>query len=102
MVSSVITYGASIGASRFLISRLSLVGDPVLCATRARVRGRYSRFHADNDDANRRELVMYKEAVTFLRCIDYPVRVHDIGSTTADQVADTLTGAILDVRAGQI
>ena len=77
-----------------------LVGDPVLCATRARVRGRYSRFHASNDDANRRELAMYKEAVTFLRRTGYPVRVHDIGSTAADQVADALTSAILDVRDG--
>lgn len=79
-----------------------LVGDPLLCATRARIRGRYSRFHSDNDDANRHELELYKEAITFLRRIDYPVRVHDIGSTTADQVADTLTGTILDLRAGQI
>ncbi|MGH3972871.1 MAG: dTMP kinase [Pseudonocardiaceae bacterium] len=79
-----------------------LVGDPVLCAMRARVRGQYSRFHADNDDANHRELAMYKEAVTFLRRTGYPVHVHDIGSTAADQVADALTSAILDVRDGQI
>ncbi len=78
-----------------------LVGDPVLCATRARSRGRYSRFHADTDDANRRELAMYKEAVTFLRRTGYPVHEHDIGSASADQVADALTSVILDVRDGQ-
>lgn len=78
-----------------------LIGDAVLCATRAHSRGRYSRFHADNDDANRRELAMYKEAVTFLRRAGYPVRVHDIGLTAADQVADALTSVILDVRDGQ-
>jgi dTMP kinase len=79
-----------------------LVGDPVLCATRARSRGRYSRFHANNDDANRRELAMYQEAVTFLRRASYPVRVHDIGSTAADRVADALTSVILAVKDGQI
>lgn len=78
-----------------------LVGDPVLCVTRARSRGRYSRFHADNDDANRRELAMYKEAVTFLRRTGYPVHEHDIGSAAADQVVDALTSVILDVRDGQ-
>lgn len=78
-----------------------LVGDPVLCSTRARSRGRYSRFHADSDDANRRELAMYQETVNFLRRIGYPVRVHDIGLTLADQVADALTSVILDVRGDQ-
>jgi dTMP kinase len=78
-----------------------LVGDPVLCATRARSRGRYSRFHADNDDANRRELAMYKDALSFLRRAGYPVHEHDIGSATADQAADTLTSVILSVRGGQ-
>ncbi len=58
-------------------------------------------FHADTDDANRRELAMYKEAVTFLRRTGYPVHEHDIGSTTADQVAEALTSVILDVRDGQ-
>lgn len=78
-----------------------LIGDPVLCAMRAQSCGRYSRFHADNNDANRHELAMYKEAVIFLRRTGYPVRVHDIGSTAADQVADALTSVILDVRDGQ-
>jgi dTMP kinase len=78
-----------------------LIGDPMLCASRARSRGQYSRFHADNDDANRRELAMYKEAVTFLRHTGYPVHEHDIGSTAADQVADALTSVILNVRDGQ-
>lgn len=78
-----------------------LIGDPMLCASRALSRGQYSRFHADNDDANRRELAMYKEAMTFLRHTGYPVREHDIGSATADQVADALTSLILDVRDGQ-
>lgn len=75
-----------------------LVGDPMLCATRARSRGQYSRFHADNDEANRRELAMYKEALSFLRSTGYPVREYDIGSTAADQVAEALTSAILDLR----
>lgn len=78
-----------------------LIGDPVLCASRARSRGGYSRFHADNDDANRRELAMYKEAITFLRRTGYPVHEHDIGSTAANQVADALTSVILDVRDDQ-
>lgn len=75
-----------------------LVGDPVLCAMRARARGRYSRFHADNNEANRVELAMYRDAVLFLRRAGYPVHEHDIGSATADQVADTLTSVILEVR----
>lgn len=78
-----------------------LVGDPVLCATRARSRGRYSRFHADNEDANRRELAMYKDALSFLRCAGYPVHEHDIGSALADQMADKLTSVILTVRDSQ-
>ncbi|MGH3751872.1 MAG: dTMP kinase [Pseudonocardiaceae bacterium] len=75
-----------------------LVGDPVLCATRARNRGRYSRFHADSDEANRVKLATYQDAVLFLRGVGYPVHEHDIGSATADQVADTLTSLILKVR----
>ncbi|MGQ0774841.1 MAG: dTMP kinase [Pseudonocardiales bacterium] len=78
-----------------------LLGDPVLCATRARSHGRYSRFHTDNDDANRHELAIYKEAISFLRSIGYPVREHDIGSAAADQVADALTSVILDSREDQ-
>lgn len=78
-----------------------LVGDPVLCATRARSRGRYSRFHADNEDANRRELAMYKDALSFLRCAGYPVHEYDIGSALADQMADKLTSVILTVRDSQ-
>lgn len=78
-----------------------LVGDPLLCATRARSRGRYSRFHTDSDDASRRELAMYKDALSFLRCAGYPVREHDIGSAAAGQVADTLTSLILKERDSQ-
>ncbi|MGH3915871.1 MAG: dTMP kinase [Pseudonocardiaceae bacterium] len=75
-----------------------LLGDPTLCATRARSRGRYSRFHTDNDDANRREVTIYKEAISFLRSTGYPVYEHDIGSAAADQVADVLTNLILEAR----
>lgn len=75
-----------------------LVGDPLLCAMRAHTRGRYSRFHADNDEANRVELATYQDAVLFLRRVGYPVYEHDIGSDSADQVADTLTSVILKVR----
>jgi dTMP kinase len=78
-----------------------LVGDPVLCATRARSRGRHSRFHADNEDANRRELAMYKDALSFLRRAGYPVHEHDIGPAPADQVADKPTSVILTVRDSQ-
>lgn len=78
-----------------------LLGDPVLCATRARARGRYSRFHTENDHINCRELVMYKEALSFLRLADYPVREHDIGSTSADQVTNALTSVILDIWSGK-
>lgn len=78
-----------------------LVGDPALCATRARSRGLYSRFHVNDDDTNRRELTMYNEAVTFLRRAGYPVRVHDIGSDSTGRVADALTSVILTVRDGQ-
>ncbi len=72
-----------------------LLGDPAVCAARAAARGRYSRFHATDDEDSRRELAMFKEAAVFLRATGYPARDHNIGSASAGEVAEELVSAIM-------
>lgn len=77
-----------------------LTGDPAVCATRAGMRGRYSRFHSTNEDDARREKILFDTATTLLIKAGYRTHEHDIGRTSAHEVADALISIVLNAKEG--
>lgn len=78
-----------------------LLADPIVCASRTKQRGRYSRFHPRSKDDSRREIEMFIQAFTFLQRRGYPVHSYSIGMDSDERVADELTAAILQKIRGE-
>ncbi|MFZ2494612.1 MAG: dTMP kinase [Candidatus Saccharimonadales bacterium] len=73
-----------------------LVGDPAICLERATTRGQYSRFHAQDLAKASTEMGMFREVADWMQAYTpHPVQLFDIGSKTAEQVANDLTKIIL-------
>jgi len=76
-----------------------LLGDPNLCWQRANTRGKYSRFHAQDATKAAGEMERFRTVVTWLQDnTTYPVRPFDIGTKSAEQVADNLVEIILSSK----
>ena len=67
-----------------------LVGEDEICQRRAEQRGTYSRFHVGLDG----EGAAYRRIAGSLRDQGYRTQVHDIGSASAEQVADAVFAAV--------
>lgn len=72
-----------------------LTGESVRSRDRADKRGLYSRFHRGGLEQSSAETQLYGAAADELRQAGYEVLTHDIGSQTADGVAEVLRDSIL-------
>jgi hypothetical protein len=75
-----------------------LNADPPTIAARLAARGRHSRFER-LPDSSRTESDLYHDTAARLAAAGWPVHVHDATTTTPQQLAATVTGRILTLRA---
>ncbi|HXH26840.1 MAG TPA: hypothetical protein VNG90_03010 [Candidatus Acidoferrum sp.] len=78
---------------------LLLFGSPELCLQRATMRGNYSRFHAQDVSKEIGEMERFRVVCAWLQDnTTYPVRPFDIGTKSANEVADDLIEIILSSK----
>ena len=71
-----------------------LTADPILCGTRAAVRGNHSRFHKTDSEGKRAEAALFQAVTLKLAEQGYPAMIIDIGDRTALQIASLLADRV--------